>query len=80
MTYFILGLGIACILFVFYMKTRTRDLLDKEREKMIELKEQQKETARLEDEYERRKKRFFDLANEFERAKQPGANNENSKL
>lgn len=83
MTYFIIGIIMTIILFIMYNKMKQNNLIDKERELMLQLKEQEKETLKLEQEYEKRKKNFFDMVGEFERAKQQrgdGRGNDHSKL
>lgn len=67
MTYFIIGIITSSILFIMYLKMRKNNLIDKERDLMLQLKEQEKETLKLEQEYEKRKNNFRDMADKFKR-------------
>lgn len=67
MTTFVLGIGLAIIAFIFYMKHKTKNLIDKERELMLQLKEQESETSKLEQNYEEAKNNFNKYAAKYQR-------------
>lgn len=77
MIYFILGVLIAIIVYILFKKFKSQNLLDKERELTVKLKEQEKITSESEASYEAAKDKFRGIANTY---KQPNPGNDNSKL
>jgi uncharacterized membrane protein (DUF106 family) len=63
MTYFILGIIVAILLYML----RSKFLVDKDQELMLQLKEQEKKTQELEQKYEEAKNKFTDIANKYKR-------------
>ena len=77
MTYFIIGVIITAIVFIMLNKMRNNNLVDKERELEVKLKEQERITSESEASYEDAKNKFRGIANTY---KQPSPGNEHSKL
>jgi parvulin-like peptidyl-prolyl isomerase len=63
MVYFILGIVLAVIISLLIRKARLNKLIDKERELIVKLKEQQRVSAESEASYEEAKNKFRDIAN-----------------